>query len=350
MKTTRHFLYALFLMAVIGVLGAGCKTGGGTAPPSQGAGGTAAQTPQEPASISVRADWLLTPAVGGQLIARDQGIFTEHGLDVDIQPGGLQSDPIRLVASGSNDIGWTGADAIMMARAQGIPIVAFAGDVLQSPVVFLTKPGIKIPEQFVGRKVGVVAGNHAETIYKAMMSKVGVDRTQVQETAAGFDPKPFATGEVDVWPVWASSEPYPLAREGVQFDIVDPADYGVNFLGKCFFATEKTIAEKPEVLQAFVDSVIEGWELAYADPEAAAGILAKYDESEQSAEYASWVLEAQGPYARPEGRDFCRFTDADWQALADVLREQSLLEADLDLSSVYTTRFVDAHYAEASTP
>ena len=331
---------AILVLAVL--LIAGCPSRNDTGPeplPVQPA------RPATPKDVTLRNDWLVHPAQAGQLWAVEKGVFVEEGLSLEVKAGGAQADPVRLVASGSDTFGLAGADAVLLARAQGVPIVAFAAEFLQSPGVFFSKPDIKEPQQFVGRTVAVLAGNPTETLYHAVMSKLGIDESKVKQVPAGFDPRPFIAGEVAVWTVgWINNEPYLLDKEGVTYNIIEPKDYGIDFLGPCYFTTEKTIEESPELVQAFVDAVIQGWEVVYSDVEAAVPVLAKYDEKDKSEEYTRWVLTTQESYVCPEGRRYCEFTAEDWQATYDVLRNQNVLEKDLAVEDAYDPSFLQAHY------
>src|SRR5687768_2822866 len=68
--------------------------------------------------------WLYDPGFAGEMVATKNGYMKDEGLDLTIQPGGFEIDPIRLVAAEASQFGVAGADTFLIARSRGIPIVA----------------------------------------------------------------------------------------------------------------------------------------------------------------------------------------------------------------------------------
>ena len=79
----------------------------------------------EAKSVSLRLAWVYDMAEVGIFVADRKGYFREEGLNVKIEPGGFGLDPIKPVAAGTNDFGVGGAGNLLLARAQGVPVVAF---------------------------------------------------------------------------------------------------------------------------------------------------------------------------------------------------------------------------------
>ena len=147
----------------------------------------------KPTPVSLRLKWLFDPGFAGEMVAAKAGFFRDLGLDVVLKPGGFESDPIKLVASASDTFGVAGADSFLLARAKGVPIVAFAAGYLQTPVVFyaLTTSGITSPQGFVGHRVGYQAGQDTATVYEALLKKTSDDREKIKEIPVKFDFSPF---------------------------------------------------------------------------------------------------------------------------------------------------------------
>lgn len=152
--------------------------------------------------VSIRLKWFVDVSEAGIFVAKEKGFFKENGIDVTVHPGGFELDPIKLVASGSGNFGITGADTFLLARAKGLPIVAIAVEFQKTPVCFISKneSGIKTPQDFVGRKVGVKFASDAETVYRILMAKLNIDVKKLKEVPLKWDMTPFFTGQVDVLP------------------------------------------------------------------------------------------------------------------------------------------------------
>src|ERR1700722_12409900 len=78
----------------------------------------------EPTSVTLRLKWVFDPGFAGGMVAVKAGLFQKRNLTVTLKPGGFEADPIKLVATGADTFGVTGADSFLLARAQQVPIVA----------------------------------------------------------------------------------------------------------------------------------------------------------------------------------------------------------------------------------
>ena len=115
-----------------------------------------------PASAGPKITLLFTQGANnlGAYVAKDQGFFEKHGLDVDVTPtpnGSLIS--ASLVADAAQ-IGTLTPSILLEADEQGLDIVAIAGMTTyptNSPAAIMarTGSGVKTAQDLVGRKVGV---------------------------------------------------------------------------------------------------------------------------------------------------------------------------------------------------
>jgi NitT/TauT family transport system substrate-binding protein len=299
-----------------------------------------------PKPVSLRLKWVYDPGFAGEMVAAKAGFFKEAGLDVSLKPGGFEADPVKLVASGSDTFGVAGADSFLLARAKGVPIVAFAAGYLQTPVVFYVHGDSKIlaPKDFAGRRVGYQAGQDTATVYEAMIKKTGVDRSKIKEVPIKFDFTPFLTGQVDVWPGYAATQSYILEREHKPYRVIEPGSYGIAYLGTVYFAKADFVASHPEIIQAFVKGLIRGWEYAYANTAAAIPLISAYDSTNLTADLVRFNLDKQKSSILPDASSrFCRYTDSQWQSLQQVLVAQNLLQGPSP-AGAYTMTFLDKAY------
>lgn len=105
-------------------------------------------------------NWYAQAEQGGQFAAHMMGFYEENGLDMTIQAGGGGVSNTQLVASGQVDFGMGSSDEILLAREEGIPLVAIAGIFQQSPQALMFHKGQDI-EYFTdlnGRDVYISPG------------------------------------------------------------------------------------------------------------------------------------------------------------------------------------------------
>lgn len=328
-----HKLGAIALAVAIAALAACSK------PPEQ--------SPEKPAaqSISTRLKWLPGALYLGSIAAKEKGYWAEQGLDVKIEPGGFEADPIKLVAAGSNDFGITGAEQLLQARANGVPIVAIYMELKDSPVGWMTlqSSGITKPEQFVGKKVGAWYGTNSEPTFDALMAKLNIDTKKIKRVAVKFDLNPLYSGQVDVIPVYLNGQPLQARRDGKTVSTINPRDYGIRLYGNVYFTTEKMIKEQPETVQKFVNGLAKGWKYTFATPEAAVDTLLKVEPKLERG-FELEVLQVSQPYftgGKPDELPGL-MTQTRWDEVKSVMSTYADLPKTIDTAAAFTNKFVEA--------
>ena len=151
--------------------------------------------------VNVRLKWLHQAQFAGFYVAEKKGYYRAAGMDVALNPGGVDFPAIQMVSGGAEQFGVAGADQILLAREKGVPVVAIAVLYRKSPfeLFSLASSKIKRPQDFSGRKVGVKLGGNEELAYRAMVRKLGIDPACMTEVPVKYDMTPLFTGQVDVW-------------------------------------------------------------------------------------------------------------------------------------------------------
>jgi len=279
--------------------------------------------------------WFLDPGFAGEIVAKQKGFFEQEGLDISLQPGGFQVDPIRLVVSGGGPFGVTGADTFLIARAKGIPIVAVAAGYIQTAVALYVHPeqGISGMSDMIGKKVGVQAGQDTETLFFAMLGKAGIRSDQVKKVPVAFDLTPFLDGQVDVWPGYVATQSYSLRTRGVKFAMIRPRDVGINAPGTVYFTSETFLKEHPDIVKKFVRAVFRGWVYTYANIDDAAAIISAIDPKSLPLDLVKDNINAQRDQIIPTGYQYGELRLSDWESLDEVLFDEKLIQRKVDLLS-----------------
>jgi NitT/TauT family transport system substrate-binding protein len=195
-------------------------------------------------------------------------LFDEsNGLDLQIHPGGPSINTVTLVASGQNTFGTLAADEVLLANEKGadLVIVGVINDISPGGFVSLAASGIKSPKDFPGHTVGVLPFGSTTLLYEAMLAANGVDRSRIRERTISPDLRPFIQGAYDVHPVFVYDETVTLDQLGVRYNLIEPKDFGVQVKGPVYFTSRKTVVEHPEVVRAFVRTMVQGWRYALAN-------------------------------------------------------------------------------------
>lgn len=307
---------------------------------------------KEPTQISVRLKWIPNAAFSGEIIALKKGFFEKNGLKVEIRPGGFENDPIKLVAAGADDIGITGADQLVLARAKDIPLVAIGVIFQSSPVVFVSKKesGITDPFGFENRKIGVRYGTDVETIYRALVKKLHIDPRKTEEIPMKFDLSPFLDGRVELLPTYSTAQMLELEKMGIELNYIYPGDYGIRPYGMCYFVTEQTLKERPDVLYLYLRAVAEGYDWAISHKEEAARMVLEFNDR-LNYEIELRMLEVIEPILKGESGLLFWMTRERWQATADVHEKAGTLLKTPPVDSLFSTELINRLYErELSKP
>lgn len=306
----------------------------------------AKRTERSADKVSVRLDWLPQAQFAGVYVAQEKGYFKEKNLDVTINPGGVDFNPIQLVASGSDLLGMANADQLIVARAKGLPLVGIAAIFQQNPSVFMAKQssGISTPHDFVGKRVGVKYGTSPDILYRAMMNKLGINIEKVKEVPVQFDLASFFADQVDVWPGYAINEALVAKEKGFEINIINPFDYGIYDYADVIFTTDKVIKEKPDLVKKFLEAVLKGWQYAVDNPEEAVDILLKNTQGLNKTHERA-MMQAVIPLVTTGVRNKIGQMDpAKWEATYRFMLEQKQIGKPFNIIDVYTLRFLAGIY------
>ncbi|WP_420628170.1 ABC transporter substrate-binding protein [Candidatus Leptofilum sp.] len=275
----------------------------------------------------------------GAYVAQEKGFFAEEGLAVTIEHSAGGGEHLQLLAAGEVQVTTQDAAVLLQRRADpGLPLVSIGliGQRGQQAFVALADSGINAPADWAGHSVGF-KGTPPPDLF-ALLAANGLTEADVELVNVGFDPRTLTEGLVDVYPVFKSNEPNLIRGWG--FDVVqwEAADYGVPTLGLTYVATEALIESDPEMLQGFMNAVLRGIEYAQQNPDEAVQIVLQYAGEDADAAHMRFMLDTELADAiSPEGYGWQ--TEAQWQALADMLQMYESLPGDVDVTAVFTTQF-----------
>lgn len=327
-------LIALFLAAGCGQ--PGTDSGG---KPKQG----------EVQKLSFRLKWFVYSAFASHFVSLETGDYREQGLDVKINPGGPGMDPIRLVATGADDVGLADYLQIIMAREKGIPVVAIGEDYVRSGagLFALKTSGITKAKDFEGRKVGIMPGTDKHALYLALLKKEGVDRKRITEIPVSFDSTLLLNGTIDVIPGWITKDPFVFEERGAPVNIVDPYDYGIRPGGNVYFTSEETFKKKRDALKRFIRATLKGiLDSQKMKDDVVVGMVIKHNERlNKNAELKIWVSTKTVLLEKDPAKVGYMYQKK-WEDTAAIGREYGLVEKEVDLSKCSSNDIVEEIHRE----
>ena len=244
------------------------------------AGVSSAQAQDE---LTLQLKWVTQAQFAGYYYALENGFYEEEGLDVTINPGGPDVNPIQVLVGGGADVTveWLGNP--LAAREQGTPIVNIA-QIYNRSGLGLTCPratGIESTDGLSGHPIGTwFFGNEYPTF--AFLNNLGVETDEVVKV--GFNVDPLLNGQVDCITTMTYNEYLQILDAGFAPDDLNVflyEDFNASVLEDGLYALESALEDPAMVdkLARFVRASIKGWAGAIDDQEGAVDAVVKNDET-----------------------------------------------------------------------
>jgi NitT/TauT family transport system substrate-binding protein len=307
---------------------------------------------QEPVTaISLQLSWVHTVEYSAFYLAEEHGHFANENLSADLRTGGFDTEgnyinAIDNVLSGEADFGMADGNSVLLARADGLPLVAIATLYQRNPAAFMSLADKNIiqPKDWVGKTVAIDLQSGTGISYLALLASQGIDPSEINHVPrTGFDNAQLINGEVDVLDAFITNQPVQLEQAGYDINIVLAADYGIEASPTVTFTTERLIAENPDVVERFLRATILGLKDAIADPAGATNLaLARNDTLNYETEFAS--MNRSLALLQPINSQPGMMTASAWEIAHQILLDQNLLTDLLDLEAAYNLTFLQKIY------
>lgn len=274
--------------------------------------------------------------------AVEKGFFKDAGMEVEFDYS-YETDGVKLVGAGELPFAVVSGEQVLLARSQGIPVTYVAAWYQRYPISVVSKGELDIasPEDLEGKRIGLPGLFGANYIgLQALLFSVGLDQSNVSLEEIGFNQvELFATGKQEIVVGYAANEPIQLRAQGLDVTELRVADY-VQLAANGVIASEKVIAEDPELVKAFVDAFVKGMQYTIENPDEVYDLSAKHipNHADLDATVQKQVLATSAEMWKA---DRLGYSDPQaWENMQGVLLEMGLLSEELDLSKAFTNEFV----------
>jgi NitT/TauT family transport system substrate-binding protein len=292
-------------------------------------------------------DWKAEAEYGGYYQAQATDIYARHGLDVTIEQGGPQVNHTQLLIAGRLDFNITSNALLALNFAKrDIPFRAVAATFQKDPSVLIAHAGQGNDSfaAFKGKPIMIGADTRAGW-WNFLKARFGYTDAQIRPYT--FNLQPFMASKGAIQEGFLGSEPFSIKEATGETPVVLLiADAGYDGYASLIGTSDKLIAEKPDLVQRFVDASIEGWySYLYGDPSPANAAIKKANPEMTDAliAYGRATMKEHGVVDSGDAlRDGIGvMTDARWKAFYDEMAAVGLYPKGMDYKRAYTLRFVD---------
>lgn len=297
--------------------------------------------------VSYGTNWLAQAEHGGFYQAVADGTYEKYGLKVTIVQGGPNAANRALLIAGKVDFYMGSPLGEMDAIKQGVPLIDIASIFQKDPQVLLAHPDQGI-EKFadLAKLDSIFMGKDGYVTYFEWMKKNYEGFKDEQYKPYTFNPAPFIADPKSAQQGYLTSEPYEIGKQaGWDPKVFLLADNGYNPYSTMITTTTTMVETKSDLVQRFVDASIEGWyNYLYGDNKPANDLIKK-DNPEMTdgqIEYSIKKMKEYGIVESGEALDkgIGCMTDARYKDFFDDMVEIGVVDASLDYTKAYTTKYV----------
>jgi putative hydroxymethylpyrimidine transport system substrate-binding protein len=308
--------------------------------------GLSARSDQETPSARLILDWFPNADHAGVYAALSKGSFEKAG--IQIKPV-VPIDPtasIKQVATGKAQFAVTYPLDLLLARGQGVPVVA-VGALVTHPlnaVIARTDRHISRPRDLVGKTVGAAGAPSDRPLLDAVVRADGGDPSKVRVRNVGFDLAPaLAAGKVDaVIGAYWNVEAIELKALGVPIRSFRLERNGVPDYDELVVITSESFAKThPGWVTAFLTALGQGQRLARTDQPLAVQALLKANKDLKRSLLPKEVA-AVAPLLDPPGGRPLVLSLAKWQHFATWARAKGLLPKPVSVKAAIRTDLMPA--------
>jgi NitT/TauT family transport system substrate-binding protein len=275
-------------------------------------------------------------------VAIDKGYFKNEGIEIEFDYS-LETDAVSLVGANNLQFAVVSGEQVLLARAQGLPVVYVCAWYQQYPVAVVSKveQGIKTAADLKGKRIGLPGLFGANYIgLDAILFSAGLTEKDVMLDSIGFNQVASLAADKDqAVSVYTTNEPVQLEAQGYKLNEIRVADT-VQLASNGIITNEQTIAKDPDLVKRMSSAFVKGLADTIANPDEAYNISKKYvpnlstlDETVQKEVLSRSIGLWKAPHLG--------LSDAQaWQNMQQTLLKMGLLKQALEVSKAFTNEFV----------
>jgi len=287
-------------------------------------------------TISLALDWYPNSNHAGIFYAKDKGYFLDENLNIEVYTPSDPTTILQTVASGRDQFGISYQPDLLLARNEGVPVVAVSS-VVRTPlnsIMTLKKSGISEPSKLKGKTIGYPGIPLNVGILQSILEGQGLTMDDVNLVDVGFDLVPaLLSSRVDavIGAFW-SHESILIELEGEEVNILKFQDWGIPEYHELVLVTsEEYLKENKEIVESFVKSFRKGFESSIeSNSESMESLIAAYPE-------VNVELEKQGiKLLAPLWDESLNSNNMDsWNKFGEWMKEKGLISPDLAIKDSF---------------
>jgi NitT/TauT family transport system substrate-binding protein len=204
-------------------------------------------------------------------LGAEEGPFKKNGLEVHLQQSAGSPSSVAAIVSGKAEFASINLNTLANAAAEGVQAKIVAAGNFDFPGLILSQPAITAPKMLEGKKMAASAlGSIEYTVARAWLVNQGVDFSKIDWVATrqtSVTIQVLTSGQASAAWLNMASAVKALAMAPKLHILADAESLARNAptTGGIIVVTDKFAQDNPKLIQAFVDSIVEGNRMLYKD-------------------------------------------------------------------------------------
>jgi NitT/TauT family transport system substrate-binding protein len=240
--------------------------------------------------------WIANGNNFGVFAAKEQGLYRDANLDVDVQRGFGSGETAKRVATGTADMGIADAASVIVGRSTGLKVKQVACLYERPPdaIFFIKGNRINTPKDLEGRTIGATAGEATVNLLPIFAANAGFDNKKMEMINLSPSAKyaSLVAKTVDSIVGFINEEPAiqsAAQKTGLEVGKFVFSDYGIDYYSLGIIASDDLIAKRPDLVRRVALATMQGYASAIKNPQAAADAFVKnYPENSRAIALQQW--------------------------------------------------------------
>lgn len=284
--------------------------------------------------ITLKLDWLHQFQFAGYYMAKEKGFYKEYDIEVQIDEYNFGTDQISDVLDQKNTYA-VGKSSLIIDTLSGKELIILSAIFQHSPMVLVTtNPNIKKPNDLYNKNIMLTPDARTTVAINSMISSQGVNLKDINFQEHSFNLQDLIDGKTDAMGSYLSNEPYILEQKNIQYNILDPREFGFDFYGGILFTSKRELKNNPTRVQNFNLATLKGWDYAFNNIEETVDFIYKnYNTQNKSLEALTYEANTLKKLSEID-KGFLGKVDIN--KLKEMVKIYSLLGHSLDIQKINT--------------
>lgn len=290
--------------------------------------------------VSIQFNWKYQFEVAGFIAAKEKGFYENVGLDVELKEYNPEVDILFDVLNNKVTYGISSSN-IVLENKKIASIVLLATYLQKSPLVFITKPDIKTPSQFLGK---TIMGNKDELKNSSLalfLSHFNINFSNTKFIPHNFKIDDFINGKVEIMSAFRSNQLYELDKRKIDYNIIDPADYGFVMSAVNLYTSKEEAFNNKARTQKFIEATNRGWEYTLKNKEEIIDILIKKYGVNKSKEALLYETDVVNQVMMRDFYPIGKVSPELTQRLVKQLSYSGMIEPNQKINNIFFENIVD---------